>query len=299
MRNFLTSLIMICLFASASGQSLQPFILGADNAKSISEMKGLVKEQLKKNGIDVLGEYQPAGDKKRWLIVFSSPDLIKAVKSQGELTGFAAALRLALTVEGGKTLVTYTNPPYWGHAYFRESFEKVESHYKNLTSRLAEAMKGCGNTIGKPFGSEEGIEINDLHDYSYMFLMPEFDDTNELKIFDSYQDAVTSIDAKLKAGVANVEKVYSIEIPGKELKLYGVGLSGEEGEGDFLPTIDISTPKHTAFLPYEFLVMGNEVHMLHGRFRIAISFPDLTMGTFTKIMSTPGNIEDLLLSIVE
>jgi hypothetical protein len=45
--------------------------------------------------------------------------------------------------------------------------------------------------------------------------------------------------------------------------------------------------------------MGNEVHMLHGRFRIALAFPDLTMGTFTKIMSTPGNIQDLLEQLVE
>jgi len=39
--------------------------------------------------------------------------------------------------------------------------------------------------------------------------------------------------------------------------------------------------------------------MLHGRFRIALSFPDLTMGTFTKIMSTPGEIEDLLSSLTK
>jgi hypothetical protein len=45
--------------------------------------------------------------------------------------------------------------------------------------------------------------------------------------------------------------------------------------------------------------MGNEVHMLHGRFRIALSFPDLKMGTFTKIMSSPGDIQDLLERIVE
>jgi len=40
--------------------------------------------------------------------------------------------------------------------------------------------------------------------------------------------------------------------------------------------------------------MSNEVHMLHGRFRVAIAFPGLTIGTFTKIMSTPENIQDLL-----
>ena len=57
-----------------------------------------------------------------------------------------------------------------------------------------------------------------------------------------------------------------------------------------MPIIDIAQQKHVTFLPYELLVVGKEVRMLHGRLRIALSFPDLTMGTFTKIMSTPGEI---------
>jgi hypothetical protein len=66
-----------------------------------------------------------------------------------------------------------------------------------------------------------------------------------------------------------------------------------------MPVIDFGQPKHTAFLPYEVLVSGNKVLMLHGRYRIAISFPDLSMMTFTKIMSTPGNIENSLKQIVK
>jgi len=47
------------------------------------------------------------------------------------------------------------------------------------------------------------------------------------------------------------------------------------------------------------LVDDNKVYMLHGRFRIALSFPDLSMGTFMKIMSTPGDIEKMLKSFTE
>ena len=61
-----------------------------------------------------------------------------------------------------------------------------------------------------------------------------------------------------------------------------------------MPKIDIGVQKHTAFLPYEFLVMGNEVHMLHGRYRIALSFPDLSMGQFMKIVSTPPSIKRMI-----
>jgi hypothetical protein len=67
----------------------------------------------------------------------------------------------------------------------------------------------------------------------------------------------------------------------------------------FLPKIDVNSPKHTAFLPYEFLVYENKVLMLHGRYRIALSFPDLGMGTFMKIMSTPGNLADAVESLTK
>jgi hypothetical protein len=127
-----------------------------------------------------------------------------------------------------------------------------------------------------------------------MIGMPYFYNTVELASFNSYAEAKNEIDKNLRLGVKNVKQLYKLELPGKDLCLYGFALSGEDGEGQFLPIIDISNPKHTAFLPYEILVVNGEVHMLHGRYRIALSFPDLTMGTFTKIMSTPGNIEDLL-----
>ena len=87
-----------------------------------------------------------------------------------------------------------------------------------------------------------------------------------------------------------MDLVYSVKIPEKNIKVYGVALKGPKGEQYFLPKIDIAEIKHTCFLPYEFIVVENEVHMLHGRYRIALSFPDLTMGTFTKIMSTPKDI---------
>ncbi len=296
------SLLIITAFilvSSLSAQTYQPYTLGAESDKSIDETAALVKGKLAGNGFKVLGSYTPAGDKNRQVIIITSNDLLGAVKSVGGLTGFASALRVALTVEGGKVLISYTTPEYWGNAYFREDYDNVKSKYSRFSSKLKKAISACGKTVGTGFGSEDGVDEEDLRDYQYMIMMPEFDDTNELKTFGSYAEAVKTIDARLAKGVKNVSLVYSLAIPGKELKLYGVGLSGPDGEADFLPTIDIAKPKHTAFLPYEFLVMGNEVHMLHGRFRIALSFPDLSMGTFTKIMSTPGDIEDMLESIVE
>lgn len=129
--------------------------------------------------------------------------------------------------------------------------------------------------------------------------MPRFDDNHELNEFASYEEAVAKIDGNFDKGVSNLKKVYAIAIPGKKIKLYGVALSGEKGESHFLPTIDKGIPKHTAFLPYEMLVLDNKVLMLHGRFRIALSFPDLGMGTFMKIVSIPKDIKKMLITATE
>ena len=303
MKIYLKNTLFVALFLSsvlsAIAQNLNPYILGIQSSESVSDVKAAVKSNLEKSGLSVVGQYQPAADKNRWIIVFSANELQDAVKKIGGLTGFAATLRLGITTENGKTLVTYTNPTYWGNAYFRDDFEKVASNYSSVSKKLETAMKASGTFVGSSFGSKKGISAEDLKKYHYMMGMPYFDDPVELEDFENHQAALAKIESSLKKGVPNVKQIYKVSIPGKDLTLYGFALSGEDGEGDFLPIIDISNPKHTAFLPYEVLVKGNEVLILHGRFRIALSFPDLTMGTFTKIMSTPGNIEDLLEQLVE
>jgi len=168
-----------------------------------------------------------------------------------------------------------------------------------LNERLEKTLKESGNFIGRSFGSQNGLSVKDLRKYHYMLAMPYFDDVVELAHFDNYSAALTKIESSLKKGVPNVKLVSKVTIPGKDLTLYSFALSGEKGESRFLPIIDINQRKHTAFLPYEVLVSGNQVLMLHGRYRIALSFPDLTMGTFSKIMSTPGDIEDLLKQLVK
>ena len=100
------------------GQTLQPYILGVETSESIEKTKALVKTNLQANSIKVVGEYQPAADKNRWIITFTANELLNSVKLVGGKTGFAAVLRIAITIENGKTLVSYTNPLYWGECVF-------------------------------------------------------------------------------------------------------------------------------------------------------------------------------------
>ena len=95
----------------------------------------------------------------------------------------------------------------------------------------------------------------------------------------------------------NTVQVYKLVYQNKKIAVFGVGLkSKEDGESHFLPIIGTD---HAAAMPYEIILQGNKATMLHGKYRIALHWPDLTMGTFMKIMSTPGDIEDTLEGLCE
>ncbi len=291
--------LFLFILGISYAQTYQPYTIGAETDESISELSAKVKTKLQENGFEILGEYKPANDPNRLLIAISSSQLKHAIGQVGGLTGFAAALRVGITREGGKTIISYTTPEYWGSAYFQKSYIKVQSNYRGISSKLSAALASFGTTEQKGFGSKKGMSISKLQSFHYMIGMPYFTDNIELGEFTSYQQAVSTIDANLSKGIKNLKKVYAVSLAEHKIKLYGIGLSGEKGESSFLPTIDISSPKHTAFLPYEMLVLDKKVFMLHGRFRIALSFPDLSMGTFMKIVSTPGDIKDLLKTALE
>jgi len=299
MKLFSVLFLAIMLAFPASDSTYKPYVVGVESSESIATLKTKVEAQLKLNNIKVIGRTRPAGDNNRWVLAVTSADLDYAVQKVGGLSGFGSVLRIAFTREQGKTIVSYTNPAYWGNAYFQNKYPAVSANFNNFDAKLKKALAGVGTYSGSEFGSKSGLTSSKLRSYQYMYGMPELDDTEVLRKFDSYSEAVSHIDAKIKAGVPNVSLVYKHKIPGKNLTLYGFTLSGNTGESHFLPTIDLGSPKHTAFLPYEILVNDNEVHMLHGRYRIALSFPDLSMSTFMKIVSTPGDIETLMTSVTK
>jgi len=288
------TLVSTTLFA----QALKPYVLGATSSDGLDMVREKTAAALGSAGFTILGQYQPAGDETRWVFVINSAEMTEAVQELGGLTGFAAALRVGLTLEAGKVNISYTDPMYLANAYFQKNFPEVEANYLTAKSRLKGAMAELGEVKDRPFGSKEGMSAKDLRHYHYMFGMEYFEDVVELTEFSSYEVGKSIIKSKLAKG-GDTQTVYAYEIPGKKLTLYGIALSGEEGEEHFLPIIDIGKPKHTAFLPYEILLMDKKAVMLHGRYRIALAFPDLTMTTFSKIMSTPGDIEDLMRSVTE
>jgi hypothetical protein len=286
-----TGFISLIVVASLSGQKLKPYILAGSDPGSIEALKTKIEEKLSANGFEILGSYNPMQSKSRMLIAVSHPELEKAVRQTGGFTGFGIALRVGLTKDGNDVDISYTNPSYWAAAYFQKNYNSISENI----ARVEQAFKNAFNNYDQfsQFGSKNGLTEKELQKYHYMLGMPYFQDNVRIGKFNSFADAVQHIDKKLN-NTPGLTRVYKKGLSANKIMLYGVGLSGSDGESSFMPTIDISDPKHTAFLPYELLVYNDEVYMLHGRFRIALSFPDLTMGTFMKIVSTPGNIEDML-----
>ena len=118
----------------------------------------------------------------------------------------------------------------------------------------------------------------------------------------NYADAIAAVEKNLVAKVGGVSKVYRIDLPGLEKTIIGVKMSGPEdndcsGDQYIMSRIDFKAMKSSGHLPYEMVVSGGNVYALPAEFRIAISFPDLSMmgsNSFASIMCAPSAIEEAL-----
>lgn len=285
--------------AAASAQApLQPYLQLGELDGPVQDQIDAVTSRLESAGLQVLGGYQPAEDPDRYVLAVTSGGLLSATAKGQPTAGFAAAMRVALTQHGEHVAITSQNPVYWGNAYFQDDYEQASAEVLEFAGTLVAAFNDLNGGSAPTFGSAQDFSAKDLRGYHYMFAMPYFKDMVELGSFASFEEAVGTIENNL-ASSAVAQKVFEVQVPGKEVRLYGISLRGENGEGRFLPIIDLADQKHTASMPYGLLVMEGEVVMLHGRYRIALSFPDLTMGTFTKIMSTPGHIKEMMKTLTQ
>ena len=267
--------------ANINERDLRPFILGIKTEGDLQAVAKAAKKRLKSNGLDVVGSYSP---QTNTVIIVATNKTMKQHAAKSEYGGYGAAVRISVTKMGDEVQVSYTNPNYLNAIY------RMKGSLSGIAGKLATAL---GKT--KTFGSKEGIKDSDLRDWHYMFGMPYFDDPIELAEHDSYQAAVNKVASNLKSGTAGLTQVYRIDIPGKEETVFGVAISqGKGADQTIMSTIDVEKHKHTAHLPYELLVSGDTVYTLNGKFRIAISFPDLTMGQFVEIRDAPDQIEGVL-----
>lgn len=277
----------------ADDEKLRPFVLGSKGAGTLEEKTGQAKTALIAGGFTVAGEYSPYPDAN--ILIVTNDDLKKNA-ADSEHGGFGAVQRVSITKANDEIQVSYTNPIYMSNVY-------------RMKSDLIGVSAGLATALGRieEFGAK-GMTAKQARKYHYMLGMEYFDEPSVLAEYASYEEAVQSVDAKLTANDNGVTKVYRVDIPGKQESLFGVAMKGV-AEADkymddrfIMSEIDFRDIKSTAHLPYEVLVSGNKVYALYARFRIAISFPDLSMmgkNSFMNIMKTPDAIRDVLKKTVQ
>ncbi len=286
--------IIIAISFTSTSQELSPYIKVGESTESIQKMSNDVTKALKDNSFTVLGSYNPSGKSDLKVIAFTRNDLKNTVIKVKDRGALAAIFKVGLVNIDGKVTISYTNPDYILRAYLQDDYNTYQGALQKFGTDLKTALATIGNNFTQFGGS---VDAEDLKKYHYKITMPYFTDPEELAEFESFEEGVKIITDNLNAKKGTTKMVYKLIYTTEEVAVFGVGLlDKEDGEAHFLPKIGEA---HAAALPYEIILQGKEVTMLHGKYRIALHWPDLTMGTFMKIMSTPGDIEDTLEEICQ
>ena len=290
MKKIVLSFVALVGFAlHSSSQEIAPYIEIGKSNNSIQQVSEDVLTALRENSFTILGTYNPSDKNSLKVIVFTRPDIKNTVVKVADRGALAAAFKIGLVQKNDIVSISYTNPDYFFRAYLRDSYDQNKSTFDKFSKYLRTAFTSVGNEF-TPFGGT--IEADKLKKYHYKIMMPYFTDPVTLNEFSSFEEGLRVIEANLKAEKGETLQVYKILYTDEKVAVFGVGLrSKEDGEAYFLPIIG---EDHIAAMPYEIILQGKTATMLHGKYRIALSWPDLTMGTFMKIMSTPGDIEDTL-----
>lgn len=285
--NYFAVLVLSLCATVASAQALKPFILGSKSAGDLAQKVEETKKALTGAGFTLVGSYSPYANTT--LIVVTNDEL-KSTAAKSEHGGFGAAQRISVVKTKDEVQVSYANPIYWSNIY-----------------RMAGDLKGTADKLQAALGKVEeygakGLTAQQLRGYHYMMMMPYFDDPDPLVLHPSHEAAVKAVESGLAAGKQGVTKVYRIDIPGKKEVVFGVAMKGEGkdkimDDKFIMGEVDFKDVKSAAHLPYEMIVSGDRVFALSARFRIAASFPDLSMtgdNSFMRIMECPEAIRKAL-----
>jgi hypothetical protein len=300
MKNFLkTSLILLISFAvqvsfaADKPALLKPFMLAQQKTGTkLHLVAAEVRKSLQSAGFDIAGIYIP--DSHSEVIIFTDKAVLDTA-AQTPYGGFGAALRASITQVGTGIQVATTNPEYMALAY-------------QMKNRLKSTREKLIKTLGyiKDFGGE-GIAESELPQYHYAYGLEGFTGFMELAEFKTHQQALAMVEKGLDRKFKQISKVYRIDIPGKAQSIFGLSLNNDVKDEKFLSdkyvmsVIDHKELRRSAHLPYEIMVTGNRVIMLHPHFRLAMNFPDLHMfgaNSFGKLMNLPYIYEEFFVQMV-
>lgn len=291
MKSLLKTFLVIAVFLisiNANSQDKLYAYYKVTTTGTINDVKAKLKTQLKEKGLTYLGGYNTQSKANQYVIVFTNKKLYGISLYKKTHKAMACIMKFGIKKNGNSITVSLLNPEYIFYAYFRNTTSSY-AKLKEISDEVHGILKSMGTNY-QGFGGQ--LSKSELKKYHYMMGMPYFTDPVELNEMASFENACETIEKNLKAGKGNTAKVYRLKFAKSKIAIYGVALkSKKDGEAYFLPTIG---ENHIAAMPYEIIVVDNKVMMLHGKYRLALHWPELTMGQFMKIVSTPGYIEDTM-----
>jgi len=289
-------LLMALMFLGALGmkaQNIQPYYKVGEFDKSATLLGNEVIQHLTDAGYTVLGVYHPE-NKDNLLVISYTNKALKDLSLQFPDRGaLASILKAAIIQKQDKSTLSILNPEYMFLAYWGKQLKGQKEQLSTISNKVVQLFSSMGTL--EAFGGQ--LDKKDLPKYHYKIFMPYFDNPDELADFDSFEEGLRIIRKNLAAKKGNTLKVYEQVFPKEKIAVFGVGLMDPKtGEPHFLPIIGES---HIAAMPYQIILQGKQATSLPGKYRLALYWPELTMGTFMKIMSSPGEIETSLKALTK
>jgi hypothetical protein len=286
----LQRILLACLLGvtSLSAWAISPYIPG-DRMQpgDLPSVAAEVEKKLTAAGFQVLALYAPKYLPTHGVVVVSDAGMLSKIRAIGGAAIVAAPIRVGVTTDGA---VAYANPDYWDRAFLGKRFEQAEPAVQSVQSRLAKALGA-----GPGFGGDESAA--DLPEYRYMMGMEGFDDDkNLLATHADFESAVRTVQENLAHGKSGVSKAYELVLPDSKLAVFGVAMNSRD-ISDTLIIGKIGVEDRIAGFPYEMFVVNNKVYALYGRYRLALAFPDLSMGSFIRIVYAPDDIHEMLKAV--
>ncbi|MBN2815251.1 MAG: hypothetical protein JXQ67_01105 [Campylobacterales bacterium] len=222
-------------------------------------------QRLQDAGFEVLASYESVKDGQT--LVFTN----EALKNQGAKTGRAHVAVGRLFIDSKEKKISFTNPVYFGKAFMQDEYDA------RVFEQIAEDIKRIFTGLEN---SKDKLDENDLEHYHFMMGMPYYEDSDILA-----ESSNTELLKKARTFKKGKELVFELKISDSTTLL---GYSLAKRTKKFVEKIG---RQNGAILPYTVCIENGKASALEAKYYIAVSYPLLTMTTFTTIATVPGAIK--------
>jgi len=164
--------------------------------------------------------------------------------------------------------VRVQNPSYLAAAYLNDY----------TYGQFKETIEALERSLGRLHSGDQKADFSALENYNFMYGLPSKEDI-----------LVVKRDPKLLEKIATPEVkpyiAYTLRLPNGNIL---VGHKLKKRTNQFLSIL--AEERNAQVLPYEAMIVGNEVSILNPKYYLPLSFPELSLDEFMEIASVPDQI---------